>query len=139
MERKFLKRGFFKRLFGICATKLPSSINCWSLSEDKIEVDLNLTPELSKPGGGIRIESKSLSERILVIHGDDGEYHAFRNKCGHAGRRLDPVLDDATVQCCSVGRSTYNYEGKLVFGNAKKPVQTYPVEVKDGKLIITFK
>lgn len=136
MEVKFLKRNILQRIFGIPATRGPMDKGCWTYSEGKLEIDLDRASELSSPGGGIRLEGKNLPERVLVIQGDDGSYHAFRNRCKHMGRRLDPVSGTSTVQCCSVNKSTYDYSGSVVFGPAKGPVERFPVQLEGRKLVI---
>jgi len=132
-----LKRNIFQRLFGICATRLPNNDDCWTYADGKITIDLARAPELEKPGSGLRIEGDNLPDRYLIVYGDDDKFHAFRNHCEHAGRRLDPVPGDEVVQCCSMGKSTYDYQGKIISGSAKDAVKTYPVEVQEGRLIIS--
>jgi nitrite reductase/ring-hydroxylating ferredoxin subunit len=136
--QKTLKRGFFRRLFGRPATEQPADESCWSCTEGRIVVDLDRAPELKEPGGAIRLESPTCPERVLVIHGDNGRYHAFRNSCTHAGRRLDPVPGASTVQCCSVGRSTYDYDGNILRGSAKENIKPFPVQLDDRKLTVTI-
>jgi nitrite reductase/ring-hydroxylating ferredoxin subunit len=138
MAVKILKRNILQRLFGISATRVPVDLGCWTYARGKLVIDLERAPELSKPGGGIRIEGQSLPARVLVIHGDDGRYHAFRNRCQHMGRRLDPVPGTTTVQCCSVSKSTYGYDGAVVYGPAKESVTTYPVQQEARKLVISL-
>ena len=104
--------GFFKRLFGICNTPLPGDAGCWSYSNNKITIDLKRAPELTLKGSALRLEGRSLPQRFLVVHGNDGEFHAFVNKCAHAGRRIDLVADEEKLMCCSLGKSTYDYSGK---------------------------
>jgi nitrite reductase/ring-hydroxylating ferredoxin subunit len=129
--------GFFKRLFGICETKPPQDENCWSNQINHVVVDLKKAPELNQPGGAFRLEGKGLPERVLVMRGNDGQAYAFINKCAHAGRRLDPQPGTPTVQCCSLGKSTYNYQGEVLSGSAKKPISTLKVREEPGdKLII---
>ena len=129
--------GIFARIFGICKTKPPADAGCWNYSEGKVEIELERAPELSKPGEAIRLEGMGLPERVLVIHGDDGQFHAFRNKCTHmGGRRIDPLPGTADIRCCSVSKSTYNLSGEVVSGPAKGPLKTYPVKTEDNKLII---
>ena len=75
--------------------------------------------------------------RVLVIRGDDGKFHAFRNRCTHIGhRRLDPVPETGTVQCCSVGKSTYTYDGKKIYGPPTGSIKTFKVEVEGDRLIV---
>jgi len=126
----------FKRIFGICSTKPPADEGCWIFEGGKIELDLSRIPELIQKGSAIRLEKKGLGYRILLVHGDDGEFHAFHNKCTHAGRRIDPLPGTSTLRCCSVGKSTWDYQGKLISGSAKEPLTGLPVEKAEGKVTI---
>jgi nitrite reductase/ring-hydroxylating ferredoxin subunit len=135
-EIKFLKRNIFQRLFGICATRVPQNPDCWRYADGKITIDPDKAPELTRPGGAIRLEGTNLPERVVVVHGDDGRYHAFQNKCQHAGRRLDPVPQTETVQCCSIGKATYDYSGKLIHGSAKGDIKVYNVQKDSDKITI---
>ncbi len=140
MQTATLHRNIIQRLFGICATKQPSDEGCWTFEDKKVIVDLTRAPELSNPDGAIRLEKKKgLSERVIVIHGHDRTYHAFSNRCSHAGRRLDPVPGAQQVQCCSIGKSTFDYGGKRLSGSAKKPVGIHAVTLEDDKLVIEVK
>ncbi|MCK5124850.1 MAG: Rieske 2Fe-2S domain-containing protein [candidate division Zixibacteria bacterium] len=133
---KILKRGIFQRLFGKCVTELPANNDCWSYASGVITVDLNQAKELDPVNGALRIESKELPNRVLVIYGEDNEYHAYRNHCEHAKRRLDPVPGTETIQCCSIGKSTYDYSGKILNNDKLNNLTVYPVEFSDGKLTI---
>ncbi len=66
------------------------------------------------PGSGVRLEGKGLDPRLLVFHGDDGQYHAIDNRCTHMGRRIDTIAGSGTIQCCSVSKSTFTYDGQPV-------------------------
>ena len=138
MQTVTLKRNIFQRIFGICATKQSSDEDCWTFEDGKIVVDLARAPELASQNGAIRLEGKNAPERVPLIQGDDGAYHAFRNSCTHAGRRLDAVPGAQQVQCCSVGKSTFDYGGEKVSGSAKDNLETYMVTVEDSKLLITL-
>ncbi len=138
MSVQKLDRNFFQRLFGICVTRKPSHQDAWKIAEGKVAVDLNSMPELKDKGSAVRIESKNLEEPVLLVHGDDGAYHAFKNRCTHGKRALDPVPGTSTIQCCSVGTSTFNYDGSLIEGPAKGPLTVYRVDHADENLTITL-
>jgi nitrite reductase/ring-hydroxylating ferredoxin subunit len=135
---EFLKRSFFQRLFGQCATSEPQDGGCWSHAGERIDVDLSRAPELAAPGGAIRLEGRGLRQRVLVAHCDDGEYRAWHNKCTHAGRRLDPVPGTATVQCCSVNKSTFSHQGQVLHGPAKSAIPQFRVSRDNSKLVISL-
>ena len=137
MTIKFLNRGFFQRIFGLPATQKPIDPQCWTFSDGKILIDLKHATELKKPGSALRLEDGGLPMRVLVIRGDDGKFHAFRNRCTHIGhRRLDPVPGTGTVQCCSVGKSTYTYDGKKIYGLPTGSIKTFKVEVEGERLVV---
>jgi len=117
------------------ATSLPGNNDFWSVSNGKILVELSQVPALTKSGGAVRLEG-GLPTEVLVVHGEDGRYRAFDNKCTHFGRCVDPVLGTETVQCCSINTATLDYDGNVLDGPAKAPLQTHPVTVEDGKLVI---
>jgi len=129
MEIQFLKRNIFQRILGLPKTSKPANPDCWHYFEGKLTIDLSKAPELKNKGSAIRLEGNHLPVRILVMTGDDGNYHAFHNRCTHLGhRRLDPVPGTGTVQCCSVNKSTYDLNGKNLYGPAPEPIQVFPVD-----------
>jgi nitrite reductase/ring-hydroxylating ferredoxin subunit len=93
-------------------------------------------PELQKPCGAIRIEGQDLPERIFVLYGMDGQFHAFRNRYTLMRRRLDPVSGSATIHCGGLHGLTFDYSGHVISGSAKKPLKKYKVEMNKCKLIV---
>jgi len=134
----FLKRNIIQRLFGVCTTRPPTDPGCWSYSGGRLLVDLERAPELVEPDGAVRIEGRDLPVRLLLIHATDDQYRAYQNKCVHAGRRLDPVPGTETVQCCSIGRTTYNYEGAVVHGSVEGSLTCYGVVRENNHIAITI-
>lgn len=128
--------GLFQKILGICKTKPPADPEAWRCGREKVVVDWARVPELHQPCGAIRLEGQGLPERIFLIYGMDGQFHAFKNKCTHMGRRLDPGEDVSTLQCCSLSKSTFDYAGNVVSGPAKRPLEKLPVENRKCKLVI---
>jgi len=129
--------GFFKRLLGICETKLPSDDGCWRYADGRLDIELSRAPELAAPGGALRFEGGALPKRVLLVHGHDGQFRAFPNRCTHAGhRRLDPVPGEPIVRCCSVGQSVFDYTGKRLSGSATESIQPLRVEATGDRLVI---
>lgn len=126
----------FKRLFGISETALCADPQAWSVTRDRVRVDLARMPELRSAGGAVRLEGNGLKRRLLVFHGDDGRYHAVENHCTHMGRRIDPIVGGNRIECCSVSRSTYGYDGQPLGGAAKKPLRALPVRLDGATLTI---
>ncbi len=130
--------GFIKRLFGISVTPSPADSSCWEVKDGQILLDLTKAPQLKNPGGAIRLENKGLDKRVLVFCDEQGQLHAMHNKCACAGWRLDPHVSSSTVQCCTLGMSTYSYDGQVISGSAKEPVQVFEVEREDNTVVINL-
>ncbi|MBI4965255.1 MAG: Rieske (2Fe-2S) protein [Desulfomonile tiedjei] len=127
--------GFLKALAGICDTK-PLDPDHWELNGNQVLVKIREIPELQSPGGAVYLQGKGLVSPVLIVRGDGGNYHCFSNRCTHMGRRLDPVKGKPEIRCCSVGHSTFDYQGNKMRGPAKKSVQTYDCHVENNDLVI---
>ena len=129
-----------KRMFGICRTQPPADPGCWRVVDGNVEIELSRAPELQDRNGAIRLEGAAIRERILVFRGDDDQLHALPNRCTHVGhRRLDPLPGQSGVQCCSVGRSVFDYAGKRISGSAQDPIRPFEVVERNGTLVIALK
>ena len=137
MTVKFLQRSIWQRIFGISATDKPQDESSWHYESGQLTISLDRIPELTRSGTAVRFEGKSLPARVLVVFGEDKQYQAFHNRCTHFGhRRLDYVPGTETVQCCSVNKSTYTFDGNKIHGPDPRPIHTYPVDVDEGELRI---
>jgi len=129
--------GIIKSIFGICETKSLSP-GLWSLENGKVRVKVGQIHELSEKGGTVYLSGQGLSKPVLVVKTEDEGYLAFANKCTHGGRKLDPVPGEPLLRCCSLGHSTFDYEGSKVSGLAKGPLTRYSVELLEGDLLIAL-
>ena len=128
----------FKRILGICETKPPVNHDCWKHISGTVEIDLSKTPELREKGAAIRLEGTALPIRLLVVCNGDDQYRAFENRCTHYGRRLDPLPGQPFLQCCSIGKSTFDFSGSNVFGPGTGPIKSYPVKRNGEVLLISL-
>jgi nitrite reductase/ring-hydroxylating ferredoxin subunit len=126
----------FKRIFGLCETAKPEDEGCWKYSNGKVVIDWARAPELRKPCGAIRVEKMGFEEKLLVIYGLDGQFHALRNSCPHHRRRLDPVDRTLEIQCCSLSKSTFDYAGNVISGPSEESLKKYKVKTRKCKIII---
>jgi nitrite reductase/ring-hydroxylating ferredoxin subunit len=138
MAEPGVRRNIFQRILGLCATRAPADGECWRYEAGEVIVDLSRAAELSGENGAIRLEKKGLPHAVLVFRGVDGGYRALLNECAHMGRRLDPVPGVDRVQCCSLGRSSYDSRGRILSGLAKADVSALAVSEGDGRLTIAL-
>jgi len=130
------RRSIIRRILGVPATEAPFEKDSWTYDGSVLVINLEKTRELSYTGGAARFEGRGLPDRILVVNGEDGRFHAFSNRCRHMGRRLDPVPGAETVRCCSVMKAAYDYSGEKISGPGRGPVKSYEIEAFDGRLMI---
>lgn len=127
---------FFDRVLGRPLTQPPTIEGAWSYSDEILTLDLSNLPELESLGSAVRIEGEVLPEPVLVVLGDDGNYYSFLNACPHAGRMIDPVAGSMTLECCSVSRSVFDYEGNVLSGPAEESLQSFPLTIEGDQLLI---
>jgi hypothetical protein len=125
-----------QRLFCVTISPEPSEPGCWSLSGDQLVLELARVPELQSRGRSLRLEGDKLPDRILVIHAEDGTFHAFRNRCACGGFRIDPVPGQAEVRCCTPMQSTYDFTGKPTGPHPNKDVDVLAVSISEDLLTI---
>lgn len=128
---------FIKAVLGICETK-PLSQELWSVEEGKVaRVKLGETAELQEKGMAVYLKGQGLDKPILLVRAEGDQYLAFSNRCTHGlHRRLDPMPGVASLRCCSLGHSTFDYEGNPISGPAKDPLTCYEVESSEGDLLV---
>jgi Rieske Fe-S protein len=129
---------FTDGILGIPDTQLPTIEGAWSYTEGVLSLDLSKLPELGELGGAVRIEGDVLPEPLLVVQGEDGNFYAFKNVCTHAGRMIDPLAGTMTLQCCSLSKSTFDYQGNVLSGPAPSPLTSYPLALEGDRLLITL-
>ena len=128
---------FFRAVAGICETK-PLDSALWRVEADQAVVLLAGAGQLQASGSAARLEGAELGSPVLVMHGADGTYRAFINRCTHMGRRIDPAQGGQSLRCCSVSHSTFDLAGEKLSGPAKGGLTSLPVRHERGELYITL-
>ena len=130
-------KNFFRAVAGICETK-PLDRALWRIEADQAVVLLAGAGQLQARGSAVRLESAELGVPLLVMHGPDGTYRAFINRCTHMGRRLDPAQEGQALRCCSLSHSTFDLQGAKLSGPAKGALTPLAVRHERGELYITL-
>lgn len=123
-----------KRLFCISVTPKLTDPAGLASTPEALTIDLDRAPELESPGGALRIEGRGAPDRLIVVHGVDGRFYAFANHCACSGFRIDPVPGEPKMRCCTLGQSTFDYEGRSQSERLEHSLTTYPV-TRDGSTL----
>ncbi len=116
----------FQRLFCVTISPLPSDPGSFAVDGDRLTIRLDRARELEPVGGALRIEDPLLPDRVLVVHGEDDQFRAFRNRCACGGFRIDPVPGQEKIRCCTPMQSTYDYAGSPLSRTVNRSLDVLP-------------
>jgi len=78
-----------------------------------------------------------INGKAVAIYNVDGEFYATQTNCTHMGGPLCEGSLWAHIVTCPWHGSQFDVrDGKVVTDPAKEPLQTYPVRVVDGVLVV---
>jgi nitrite reductase/ring-hydroxylating ferredoxin subunit len=118
-----------------CATPElePESL---TIGDKQLTIDLAKAASLAEEGSAADVINKEKSIGLVVIHAGKGQYYALSRLCTHAWRTLSYIRTRRVLMCTNANHSIFDLQGQIVKGPAEKPLTSYPVQLKDGKLVI---
>jgi len=125
----------FKAIFGICETKKLDN-GLWQKDGDIIKIELDKAPQLAHNDRAVYLKGSGLEAPVLVVRNKDGQFIAFKNKCTHKGRKIDPVPGENKLKCCSISHSTFDSQGNVLSGPAEGPLTIYETTRDGNNLVI---
>ncbi|MBN1506798.1 MAG: Rieske 2Fe-2S domain-containing protein [Sedimentisphaerales bacterium] len=87
--------------------------------------------------GSLLVERDTAGDKIMVVHGSDGNLHAVGAACTHAGCTVayDKEMGDLHCPCHN---SRFGLDGRVIKGPANKPLKTYGVRTEGGLVVISM-
>ncbi|TDC08642.1 Rieske (2Fe-2S) protein [Actinomadura bangladeshensis] len=85
------------------------------------------------PVGGGKIYG---DEKVVVTQPAQGEFKAFTAVCTHQGCTVGSVRN-GIIHCPCHGSEFKITDGSVAKGPAGTPLQEYPIQVKDGGIVVT--
>jgi nitrite reductase/ring-hydroxylating ferredoxin subunit len=73
----------------------------------------------------------------LLIHTDDGQFHAFKAVCTHLGCTVQYRDDKHHIYCACHGGEYDPTSGKNIAGPPPKPLPALAVAVKNGMIVVS--
>ena len=78
-----------------------------------------------------------LAGKVVAVFNVDGQFYATQADCTHWGGPLCEGSLSAEVVTCPWHGSQFNVRtGEVVMDPAEEPLTTYPVEVRDGLVVV---
>ncbi|MEU8799980.1 Rieske (2Fe-2S) protein [Spirillospora sp. NPDC048819] len=109
---------------------------CASGGEEKTAEDLK-GQEIAKaadiPVGGGKVYG---ADKIVVTQPAQGTYKAFTAVCPHQGCTVDKV-QNGLIRCACHGSEFKIADGSVQKGPADQPLAEYPVQVRNGGIVVT--
>lgn len=122
-RREFLGVAGCGMLAGGCASLVTHAI---TPVNGVVTLDPQSLPELSKPGGTLRIQPTGHPEPVYVLRLDDANgrpsFNAVSPICTHRGCTVEA---QSSVLVCPCHGSTYSRAGTVLRGPAERPLRNY--------------
>lgn len=94
------------------------------------------SPESFGPG---EIRAVNAGGEIVAVANVDGEFYAVADTCTHAEASLsEGDLDGHTIACPLHGAEFDVKTGEVLALPATSPIETFPVDIENGNLIVTI-
>ena len=103
-------------VLGACASVVTRPV---TPINGRITLELTRYPELTKPGGSLKVMPDGAANPVYVLALGDGSYAALSPICTHLGCTVD--IQGQRLVCPCHG-STYDRAGKVLQGPAERPL-----------------
>jgi nitrite reductase/ring-hydroxylating ferredoxin subunit len=104
-----------------------------SKSSARMQLELCSTGDVAA-GTAIKVERQGLE---LAVFNIEGEFYVTDDHCTHGPGSLSEGYIDGDIVECNFHQGQFNIRtGEVVLPPCFVPVKTYPVVVRDGKVII---
>jgi Rieske Fe-S protein len=103
------------------------------LVDGVVRLPIRQHPELTEPGGSLRLLPDGWTEPLYVMALDGGTWVAVSSTCTHRGCTVEPEGSGFTCPCHG---SEYDRRGLVLKGPAQRNLQQFPTTVRDGELVI---
>lgn len=139
------RRRFMERSLGtmLTAPLLPLLSACASLAthpvtpvDGRVRLPFDAYPQLSAPDGSLLLMPAGSDVPLYVLALGGRAYAALSPVCTHRGCTVQ--IRAARLVCPCHG-STYDREGHVLRGPARRALTRYPVEVTDRELVIDLR
>lgn len=117
-------------VLGGCASLVTRPVN---VDGGKVRLPLRNYPELTEPGGSLKILPAGAAEPVYVLALADGTYSALSPICTHLGCTVDV---ERTRLLCPCHGSTFDRSGKVLVGPAEIPLPRYATEVSPDAVLV---
>ena len=104
------------------------------LADGRVQLDLRQYPELTEPGGALRLLPDGWTDPLYVLALASGQFAALSPICTHLGCTVETSGQRLVCPCHG---STYDREGNVLQGPAERPLRRFPSRLtSDGLLVI---
>lgn len=86
------------------------------------------------PVGGV-IKATAAGVSVMISQPVEGEFHAFSAVCTHQGCQLN-AQKEKTINCPCHASVFSLTDGAVQGGPAETPLPEFPVEIKDGRILV---
>ncbi|HEX9562683.1 MAG TPA: Rieske 2Fe-2S domain-containing protein [Gemmatimonadaceae bacterium] len=103
------------------------------LVDGHVRLSVRQHPELSEPGGSLRLLPDGWTDPLYVVVLADGTFAAVSSVCTHRGCTVEPGAGGFACPCHG---SEYDRQGLVLKGPASRNLARYPIVSEGGELVI---
>jgi cytochrome b6-f complex iron-sulfur subunit len=74
--------------------------------------------------------------RFYLVRYDNGGFIAYWQRCTHLGCSVPYEEEQAAFRCPCHGSAFDGHTGEVLGGPAPRPMDTFPIEIKDGEVFV---
>ncbi|MBD3275878.1 MAG: Rieske 2Fe-2S domain-containing protein [Candidatus Marinimicrobia bacterium] len=108
------------------------------IQENKVVIHLDKAFTLQEPGHAAELDLPEHSVQIILVHKSKNQYYALSKLCTHAYRNVGYIHEREVLQCTNFSHATFDLQGKVLKGPAKKPLKSYTIRQFENRLIISI-
>ena len=120
---------------GIGATQQINP-DAYDVEDNILKIHLDKEPKLMTPGGAVKVRDEKIADTLIVVRQSEDVFIAASINCTHRGVEVEYQPDEQCFKCASLGSSKFAVDGEKIKGFARKPLKTYPAELKQDILVV---
>lgn len=110
----------------------------YSVQGNKVYIQLEKALIIREPGYAAELDLPNQSVQMILVHKAKEEYYALSKFCTHANRNVGYIPEREVLQCTNFSHATFDLQGNVLKGPAKKPLKSYAVRQSKNQLVISL-
>lgn len=112
------------------------AVSEYSISGDKIVINLSEIDDLAEVGSAVTIIDDSLPSYLLIAKIGNEDYRVVSSECPHRGHAIAYIHEDSLFKCSSLGGESFDIDGNYKSGLAEENLPNYNFSISNNVMTI---